>query len=68
MNKIRNYNSFDKFLKYGRFAAINFTSEKDAIKIFLEKVKFNLPLANGKKGMPLILMGDALIKYLEETK
>jgi hypothetical protein len=62
----KSFKSYDKFLQYGRFVVITFSSEKDAIKLFLEKVKLNLPLANGKKGMPGIFPGDALIKYLEE--
>jgi len=66
MTNSKSFKSYDKFLQYGRFVAITFSSEKDAIKLFLEKVRLNLTLANGKKGMPGIFPGDALIKYLEE--
>jgi hypothetical protein len=68
MSNSKNFKSYDLFLKNGRFAIVNFVSEKDALKIFLEKVRLNLPLADGKKGSPWIYPSDALIKYLEYTK
>jgi len=53
---------------YGRFAVIKFRVEKDALKLYLEKIKINLPLVSGKKGMPYVYPGELLKKYLEESK
>jgi hypothetical protein len=62
------FNSFEKFLNYGRFALVKFKTEKDALRLYLEKVKISVPLANGRRGMPLISPGELLKKYLEESK
>lgn len=42
--------NYEKFNEYGRFALIKFRNEKDAIKMFVEKLRMNFPLVNNKKG------------------
>jgi hypothetical protein len=47
---------------------IKFKSEKDALKLYLEKVRINVPLVTGKKGTPFICTGNLLRKYIEQSK
>ena len=68
MNIYPNFNDFDKFFIYGRFAILKFKSEKDALKLYLEKNRINVPLITGKKGMPFMCPGELLKRYIEETK
>ena len=67
-SNISNFTAYEKFITYGRFATIKLKSEKDALKLFLEKTKVNLPLSNGKKGMPYLYPGGLFKSYLEKNK
>lgn len=58
--------SFDRLISYGRFACVKFTQNKDALKVFLDRVRLNLPLSNGKKGCPQMKPGNLLRIYIEE--
>jgi hypothetical protein len=61
------FNDYERFSEYGRFATIRFKNEKDAIKIYLDKIKINLPLINHKKGTPMMYPGNLLKTYLENN-
>ena len=58
--------SIDKFISYGRFACLKFAQDKDALRVFLDRMKLNLPLSNGKKGCPQMKPGNLLRIYIEE--
>jgi len=45
---------------------LKFKKEKEALRLYLEKVRISIPLANGKKGYPFILPGASLKNYIEE--
>jgi hypothetical protein len=68
LNNISNFNLQDKFFELGRFAAVKFHSEKDALRVYLEKVKLNLHLSNGKRGQPMLYPGELLRKFIEDSK
>ena len=61
------FNNFNKFTENGRFAGVRLKSEKDAMRILLDKVKLNLPSTGGSKKV-VILPGELLKKYLEDFK
>ena len=61
------FTQFDKCEEFGRFALIKLKNEKDALKLLLEKNRISLPLVNGKKGSPLMIVGDLLKKYIDEN-
>lgn len=55
----------DKFDMFGRFAIVRLKYDKDALKIYLEKIKILLPLLGGRKGNPLMIIGNLLKTYIE---
>lgn len=61
------FTQFDKCEEFGRFALVKLKNEKDALKLLLEKNRISLPLVNGKKGSPLMIVGDLLKKYIDEN-
>lgn len=63
-----NFQDFNKLLECGRLAMIRLKNEKEALKIYTEKTRINLPLINGRKGQPLIWAGDLLKTYLDNYK
>ncbi len=60
-----NFFSYDKFNQFGRIALLKFKTEKDALKVYLEKVRINLPLIQGKKGMPMCVAGQLLRNFMD---
>ena len=63
----KNIYNIEHFENYGRFITVKFRSDKDALKVYLEKIKLVLPLVNNKKGSPMLIIGDLLRKYIDQN-
>jgi hypothetical protein len=44
---------------------IKFQEDMDAVKVFLNKIRINLPLVNNHKGFPEMLPGSLLSEYMK---
>lgn len=44
---------------------IKFQDEMDGVKVFLNKIRINLPLVNNHKGFPEILPGSLLVEFMK---
>ncbi len=43
-------------------------NEKDALRLFTNRCSVNLPLTSGKRGMPFMCPGQALITFIENNQ
>lgn len=54
-----------KINEVGRIITIKFQDEMDGVKVFLNKIRINLPLVNNHKGFPEILPGSLLVEFMK---
>ncbi len=61
------FNNYQRLNDIGRIALIKLRSEKDALRLYLEKIKLNIPLVHNKKGNPNIALTNYLRRFIEEN-
>ena len=60
-----NFNNVENF---GRIALIKFRNDFDGLKLYCNRNYFSLPLIDGKKGKPNIILGQILIDYIKKNQ
>ena len=60
-----NFNNVENF---GRIALIKFRNDFDGLKLYCNRNYFSLPLIDGKKGKPNIILGQILIDFIKKNQ
>ena len=69
LNKKENNNmNFNNVENFGRIALIKFRNDFDGLKLYCNRNYFSLPLIDGKKGKPNIILGQILIDYIKKNQ
>ncbi len=61
------FNNYDRLNEIGRMALIKLRSEKDALRLFLDKIKLNIPLVGNKRGNPSTSLTNSMRRFIEEN-
>jgi hypothetical protein len=67
VSTIPNFKDYDKLSNLGRCVIIKFKHEKDALKFYVEKNKFNFPLVNGRRGSPNMQPTETLKEHIDKN-
>ena len=68
LNKKENNMNFNNVENFGRIALIKFRNDFDGLKLYCNRNYFSLPLIDGKKGKPNIILGQILIDYIKKNQ
>ena len=66
--KEKNNLNFNNVENFGRIALIKFRNDFDGLKLYCNRNYFSLPLIDGKKGKPNIILGQILIDYIKKNQ
>ena len=66
--KEKNNMNFNNVENFGRIALIKFRNDFDGLKLYCNRNYFSLPLIDGKKGKPNIILGQILIDYIKKNQ
>ena len=66
--KEKNNINFNNVENFGRIALIKFRNDFDGLKLYCNRNYFSLPLIDGKKGKPNIILGQILIDYIKKNQ
>ena len=66
--KEKNNMNFNNVENFGRIALIKFRNDFDGLKLYCNRNYFSLPLIEGKKGKPNIILGQILIDYIKKNQ
>jgi hypothetical protein len=62
--------NFDQYMRIediGRIMLVKLRSERDALKLYSDKMKLNLPLVNNKRGNPRIALTNCIVRFIEQN-